>query len=89
MKYRVSHVPNSGHGVNFKMCNEQGKHESFFTFSHELIDVWGNPLEAKLKELMIAYVKRHGWVKEPVTMTDKNSPRSLQHLIASLPKAKA
>lgn len=92
MKYRVSNLPNSGKAINFKIQDQKGEKQSSFSFSHTLVDVWGMPKEPMLKELMVAYVKRNGWQKENVSMTDKNSPRSLSCYIADLnavKKAKA
>lgn len=88
MKYRVSDVPNTGHAVNFKLQSAKGDQQSLFCFSRQIMDVWGNPQKSSLKEVMVAYVKRHGWQKEPVTMTPKNSPRSLSCYVAELLSAK-
>ncbi len=51
--------------------------------------VWGNPLQSKLKEVMVAYIKRNGWSKEMVTLSEKNSAKNLNSYVASLPKSKA
>lgn len=84
MKYRVSSLPNSSHANRFKVNDEQGKHETVFNISKELIDVWGNPLTPKLKTVMVAYIKKHGWAKEPVAVDCKNSPRSLNAYVHAL-----
>ncbi len=89
MKYRVSPLPNTGTAINFKIQTDKADQLTQFSFSHKLMDIWGMPKEPLLKELMIAYVKRHGWSKEKIAMTDKNSPRSLSCYIAELPKKKA
>lgn len=84
MKYRVSHMPNSGTAINFKIQDQPGEKQTNFSFSHTIVDVWGMPKEPLLKELMVAYVKRNNWPKETVVMTPKNSPRSLSCYIRDL-----
>ena len=86
MTYAFSHLPNTGHAKRFKVRNAQKKDVSFFNFSRSLIGMWGNPLEEKLERFMIAYIKRHGWVKEPVVLDSTNSPKNLSQFIASLQK---
>ncbi len=89
MKYRVSHLPNTGKSTQFKIQCAEDKKETAFSFSNDLLSVWGNPLESKLKEFMIAYVKRHGWSKERVAISSANSEKNLNTQIAALPKGKA
>ena len=84
MRYRVSNLPNTGQALNFKMKSAEGGKESTFSFCRELVSVWGNPSETDLKEVMIAYVKQHGWSKAPVALSEKNSSRSLRNFVASL-----
>ncbi len=88
MKYHVTSLPSSEKAIKFSVRGSEGKEESQFNFSRPLIEVWGNPKESKLKELMIAHIKSHGWAKKPVSLDPKNSPLNLNTFIASLPKAK-
>jgi hypothetical protein len=87
MKYRVSQIPNTGRALNFKVRDPEGKKQSIFNFSHSIIETWGNPKEEKLKEVMIAYIKRHGWVKEPVAIS-ADTPKNITRYIASLSETK-
>ena len=89
MKYRVSHLPNTGKEKQFKVQSAEDKKETSFSFSNQVLSVWGNPLESKLKEFMVAYIKRHGWSKERVAISPANSERNLNTQIAALPKGKA
>ena len=89
MKYRVSHLPNTGKTTQFKVKSAEDKKETAFSFSNDVLTTWGNPLESKLKEFMIAYIKRHGWAKERVAISSTNSEKNLNAFIASLPKDKA
>ena len=84
MKYRVSHLPNSSHANRFKVQDAQGKNETVFNISKSLIEVWGNPSVLQLKEVMVAYIKKNGWAKEPIGVDSKNSPRSLNAYVRSL-----
>ena len=88
MKYRFSPLPNTQAARRYKVQSGDSKTQAFFNFSKEILVIWGNPLETKLHELMIAYVKKNGWAKEPVAIGDK-SPRSLSKYIASLQPAPA
>lgn len=88
MKYPVTHLPNTAHALRFKITNEKADKHSEFAIDRKLNDVWGKPAVAKLKEVMVAYVKRHGWPKDPVTLDLKNSPRSLNGYTAFLAKSK-
>ena len=89
MKYQFTHLPNTAQALKFKVRSQEGGKESFFNISHAIVDVWGNPLESKLRAVMIAYIKKNGWSKEPVTITPKNSLRNINRYIASLPAKKA
>lgn len=89
MKYNVSQLPNTGNAKQFKVKSIAEKKETSFSFSRELLTVWGNPLQPKLKEVMIAYIKRNGWSKETVAISEKNISRNLNSYVASLPKSKA
>ncbi len=89
MKYQFTHLPSTANALKFRVRSQEGGKESFFNISHEVIEVWGNPLEAKLRTVMIAYIKRHGWSKDPVAITPKNSLRNLNRYVASLPDTKA
>ena len=89
MKYQFTHLPSTAKALKFKVRSQTGGKESFFDISHSVVEVWGNPLEAKLREVMIAYIKKHGWSKEPVTLTLKNSMRNLNRFVASMPPKKA
>lgn len=80
-------MPNSAHALNFKIKTEKGDKQTQFSICRDLIDVWGKPAESKLKEVMVAYVKRHGWAKD-VSLDLKNSPKSINTFIKSLPKSK-
>lgn len=89
MKYRVSHLPNTGKATQFKVKSAEEKKETSFSFSNDLLSVWGNPVESKLKEFMVAYIKSHGWSKERVAISSANSEKNLNSQIAGLPKAKS
>lgn len=84
MKYRVSQLPNTGHANRFKVQDPAGKHLTEFLISKDLISIWRNPSPLQLKEVMVAYVKKNGWVKEPVSLDTANSPRALNAFVASL-----
>ena len=84
MKYRFFHLPNTEHATKFRVKSQDGKNESDFNFSKAILSMWGNPLEDKLEELMIAYLKRNGWGKQPVNVTTTESPKNLNQYIASL-----
>lgn len=84
MKYNVSHLPNSSHSLNFRVRNPKGKEETVFQISKEAVSVWGNPSEAKLKELMVAHIKKNGWAKETVMICGEKSPRNLTVFIDSM-----
>ena len=86
MKYRFTHLPNTQAAKRFKVQSGDSKNQAFFNFEKEILTIWGNPLEDKLQELMIAYVKRNGWAKEPVAVNPENSLHHLNQNIASLAK---
>jgi hypothetical protein len=86
MKFLISSVPGTSHFKSYKVRHpeEEGK-EVYFNFCKELLTVWGNPLEPKLNEVMVAYIKRNGWTaKGPIEITEKNSARNLNTFVASL-----
>lgn len=83
MKYAVSHVPNTAHSLRFRVKSAEGGKESFFSISKDLYMIWGKPSEARLKEAMVAYVKKNGW-KGEVEMTPKNADRNLTSYIHSM-----
>lgn len=88
MKYNVSQLPNTGKALQFKVKSVAEKKETAFSFCKELLTVWGNPVQSKLKEVMVAYIKRNGWSKDMVAISEKNSHRNLNSYVASLPKSK-
>jgi hypothetical protein len=90
MKYRLSTQPNTQHVHCFVIRDFKGTHETRFNISKKTLDIWGKPSVDKLKQFMIAYVKKNGWAKEAVEVTPAKSPRSLSNYITSLqgkPKA--
>ena len=88
MKYNVSQLPNTGKALQFKVKSIAEKKETAFSFCKELLTVWGNPVQSKLKEVMVAYIKRNGWSKEMVSISGKNTLPNLNTYVASLPKSK-
>ena len=84
MKYRVSALPNTQHANRFVVRDIKGTHETQFNISKESLLIWGKPDPKKIKHFMIAYVKKNGWVKEPVDVCPKKSPRNLNHYITDL-----
>lgn len=92
MKYRVSHVPNTQKALNFKIVSADSKNQTVFNICKDLFLTWGKPSEAKLKEMMVAYVKKNGWAKEPVAISEVKGSRDLNFFITELngnKKAKA
>lgn len=88
LQYRFTHLPNTEKALRFRVRGPESGNEAFFNFARPLISVWGNPLEEQLRQLMIAYIRKHGWAKEPVTMTLENTPQNLTNYIIALPKSK-
>ena len=88
LNYRFTHVPNTEKALRYRVNGPEKGSEAHFDFSKKLISLWGNPAEEDLRQLMIAYVRKHGWAKEPVTMTTENSPGNLRHYIQAIPKSK-
>ena len=89
MKYRVSLIPDSEKTMNFKVWSDEGKEEVIFHFSKQLLSVWGRPLPAKLREVMVAYIKKNGWSKTPVEISLANSLKNLNQQIKHLTPVKA
>lgn len=89
MKYVISPLPDSAQAKRFSVRSHPVKSESVFSFSRALLTMWGNPLKDQLGRFMIAYVKRHGWGKEPVVINLPGSPKNLNQYISSLEKKKA
>ena len=90
MKYRFTHLPNTQKARTFKVNSLDGKNESVYCVSRKLVDIWGNPEESKIEQLIIAHIKKNGWAKQPVAIDAKDYSRSLTYAIASLsaPKKK-
>lgn len=89
MNYNVSHIPDTANFLNFKVRNTEGK-EVIFNFCKETFLVWGKPSVLRLKEVMVAYVKRNGWTaKSPVEINLANSSRNINTFVKSLNESKA
>lgn len=90
MKYRVSQIPDSEKSMNFKVWSDEGKEEVVFHFSKQLLSVWGKPLPAKLREVMVSHIKKNGWGPGPVEINLSNSLKNLnQHIKHLSPVKKA
>ena len=81
MKYRFSYMPNTQKARVFRVTSPDKKNESVFNISREMIGIWGNPAESKLEQFMVAYIKKHGWPKQPVTVEVKDCSRNLNQAI--------
>ncbi len=86
MQYLFTRLPNQGHAQKYRVRDFKSKSETLFSFSYSIIEIWGKPLEPRLENLMIAYLKKKGWVKEPVVITPENAPRNLTTFLESLQK---
>ncbi len=84
MQYWFSRLPNSGLAKKFKVRSEKKDHETLFTFPYTILGAWGNPKEHKLEQLMIVYLKRHGWPKAAVEFNIEKTPKNLSNFVASL-----
>ncbi len=84
MKYRISHVPNSQNTLNYKVTSQEGDKQASFAICKELFEVWGKPADSKLGEVMIAYIKKNGWSKAPVVITEEKAARNINTYVHSL-----
>ena len=89
MKYVISPLPDTAQARKFSVRSHPPKSESVFSIPRSLLTVWGNPVKDHLNRFMIAYVKKHGWGKEPVVIDAKGTPKNFDQYIASLEKKKA
>ena len=87
MSYAFSTLPSTQRAKKFRVRDPKTKAEAFFTIEKEVLGFWGNPLEAKVEQFMIGYLKKNGWPKEPVEVTPKNTAKDLTSLIAGFSKA--
>ena len=89
MQYWIKDLPNEGQAKRFKVHDEKNDHEVLFRFPYAMLTIWGNPVKEKLGHLMIAYIKKNGWGKQPVEFAAKNTPGNLGAYIAALTQEKA
>ncbi len=86
MNYVFTNLPNQGQMKKYRVRDFQKKNETFFNFTYGLIGTWGNPEDARLRNIMIAYIKSKGWAKAPVEFNTSNAPKHLNELLHSLQK---
>ncbi len=84
MKYGFDTLPSTHHGKKFRVRSNPPKSEAYFNISYEVCRLWGNPTDNKLQQFMIAHIKKNGWSKSPVEITDTKTAKDLSNYVAAL-----